>query len=228
MAYQATSWAWSLRIPFGKKIVLLALADMADEEFSCYPGQKRLSSMASMSVSTVARALEGLEEDGLIRREPRFRENGSRTSDRFYLNVPPLQFEGTPPFSLKGPPLQVDGGKNLPTESVTPQRARASQMPAGLEWTNAHSLKAVAKGVDVEVEFQKFTDYHLAKGSKFVDWDRAFHTWLNNARPDPGFGQRAVTGGGPHPSPPRRSRDDEIKDFLGGSLGLDDMKEIGQ
>jgi len=212
MAYQATSWAWSLDIPFGTKIVLLALADMADEEFSCYPGQKRLSSMASMSVSTVARALESLEERGLIRREARHRENGSRTSDRFYLLVPP-------PFNLTGGSLHVEGGKNLPTESKT-LSTRAKQWPDGFTWSNAHSLKATAKGVDVEVEFRKFEDYHLARASKFADWDRAFHTWLNNARPEPGMGQRAVTR--------RPSRDEEIKDFMSRSLGLDDeQKGIG-
>jgi hypothetical protein len=94
-------------------------------------------------------------------------------------------------------------------------------MPADLAWSNAHSLKASAKGVDVQVEFEKFRDYHLAKGSKFVDWDRAFHTWLNNARPDPGPGRVGTWGGGPAPRP---SRDAEIRDFLGGSLGLDNMR----
>ena len=57
-------------------------------------------------------------------------------------------------------------------------------MPVGMTWDNGHSLKALARGVDVEVEFAKFTDFHLSKGSRFVDWSRAFHTWLNNARPE--------------------------------------------
>lgn len=85
--------------------------------------------------------------------------------------------------------------RHLPSSKIskTTTTARAHQMPSDLGWNNSHSMKALARGVDVEVEFEKFKDYHLARASRFVDWDRAFHTWLNNARPDPGFGrQRAV------------------------------------
>lgn len=67
---------------------------------------------------------------------------------------------------------------------------RATRMPNDLTWNNGHALKAGAKGVDVEVEFQKFTDHHLANGSTFVDWDRAFHSWLNRARPELGRGSQ--------------------------------------
>jgi hypothetical protein len=34
--------------------------------------------------------------------------------------------------------------------------------------------------LDVEEEFEKFRDYHLAKGSKFKDWEAAFRTWVRN------------------------------------------------
>lgn len=90
------------------------------------------------------------------------------------------------------------------------------QMPSDLSWNNAHSVKASAKGVDVDVEFAKFVDYHLARGSKFVDWDRAFHTWLNNARPEVARGSQG---------PVRKSRDEEIQDVLNDSLGLDQMND---
>lgn len=69
------------------------------------------------------------------------------------------------------------------TKTVKTTTQRATQMPAGFSWNMGHEEKAAARGVVVAEEFAKFTDYHLAKGSKFVDWSRAFHTWLNNARP---------------------------------------------
>lgn len=39
----------------------------------------------SVSRSTVKRAVKDLEKTGLIRKEPHFRENGSATSNRYYL-----------------------------------------------------------------------------------------------------------------------------------------------
>lgn len=88
-------------------------------------------------------------------------------------------------------------------------------MPADMTWTNAHSLKATGKGLDIVEEFAKFQDHHLAKGSKFVDWDRALHTWLNNARPAP----RQHTG-----TPARKTPTDRMNDVL----AIQDPREQGQ
>lgn len=87
MAHKATTWAWETRLPGTRKLVLLALADMADEYNSCYPGQERLAEMTSMAVITVRRALSELERDGLIIRARRARQDGTRTSDRYRLVV---------------------------------------------------------------------------------------------------------------------------------------------
>ena len=35
--------------------------------------------------------------------------------------------------------------------------------------------------LDLNLEAEKFQDYHRAKGSKFADWDAAFRTWCRNA-----------------------------------------------
>jgi DNA-binding Lrp family transcriptional regulator len=96
MAYQATHWAWELDLPTTQKFVLVALSDMADETFSCFPGQERLATMIGASVATVRRALATLEEHGLISRTQRRREDGYRTSDRFKLHV------GRSPRKLSG------------------------------------------------------------------------------------------------------------------------------
>ena len=36
-------------------------------------------------------------------------------------------------------------------------------------------------GKEVDYQFEKFKDYHLAKGSCFADWNAAWRTWINNA-----------------------------------------------
>lgn len=87
MSYKATAWAYDMRISGPQKPVLVALADMADESASCYPGQQRIADMTGLSVATVRRALDKLEAQGLIIRERRADGFGHRTSDRYRLQL---------------------------------------------------------------------------------------------------------------------------------------------
>ena len=46
-------------------------------------------------------------------------------------------------------------------------------------WPTA--MAAVEAGVSLEAEFEKFKNYHIAKGNTFADWRAAFRTWLSNS-----------------------------------------------
>ena len=87
MSYRELNWAWSAELPMTQKFVLVALADMADERGSCYPGQERLAQMTGTSVTTVRRAVKELEALGAITRQARGVPGGGRTSDRYVLNT---------------------------------------------------------------------------------------------------------------------------------------------
>ncbi|GIZ28807.1 hypothetical protein TUM12151_23020 [Morganella morganii] len=54
-------------------------------------------------------------------------------------------------------------------------------MPESFEPGCDHAAKAEASGLDVQDEFQKFSDYHASKGTKYTDWHRAFSYWLGQA-----------------------------------------------
>lgn len=54
-------------------------------------------------------------------------------------------------------------------------------MPERFEPGCDHAAKAEASGLDVQDEFQKFSDYHASKGTKYTDWHRAFSYWLGQA-----------------------------------------------
>lgn len=54
-------------------------------------------------------------------------------------------------------------------------------MPESFEPGCDHVAKAEASGLDVQDEFQKFSDYHASKGTKYTDWHRAFSYWLGQA-----------------------------------------------
>lgn len=67
------------------KIVLLVLADHADVDGYCYPGQETLARRSSIPVRTLRRILGRLEEDGFIVRERRVSESGHRKTDGYSL-----------------------------------------------------------------------------------------------------------------------------------------------
>lgn len=67
MSVDATRWAWrqaGLRV--AEKIVLLSLADRADEYHACYPSVRRLSNDTGAERKTILSALAALEKRGLL------------------------------------------------------------------------------------------------------------------------------------------------------------------
>lgn len=65
------------------RAVYLYLRDRSDAEGKCWPGVKRIASDLHFSRRTAQRALADLERAGHIKRDERFRENGSRTSNLY-------------------------------------------------------------------------------------------------------------------------------------------------
>jgi len=80
-------WALDLDLPQTQKLVLLVLCHYADKEHTCYPGQDLLAKNTGLGVRTVRAALRALQDAGVIHREMRFRNDGIRTSDQYFLNV---------------------------------------------------------------------------------------------------------------------------------------------
>lgn len=106
MSWQATAWARTQKTGSpAAKVILLLLADLADENHSCFPGQDRLASDSEQSVKSVSRHLAALEEAGFIRRVPRYDGRGKRTSDRFFLAVDGPK---SLPDRLSGSPSEPD------------------------------------------------------------------------------------------------------------------------
>lgn len=60
--------------------VYLYLKDGANKEGTCYPAIGTIARELHLSVSTVKRAINDLEENGFIRKKQRWRNNGGRSS----------------------------------------------------------------------------------------------------------------------------------------------------
>lgn len=88
-AYEAQVWARRQRLggDVAAKIILMILADYADEWGTCYPGVDRIAEEAELSKSTVLRRLKALAEAGLVTVERRANDRGHRTSNRYVLEI---------------------------------------------------------------------------------------------------------------------------------------------
>lgn len=88
MSHEASTWAYAQQgLKMGAKFVLVTLADLADEEHSCYPGVSKIAQRTGASRSAVIEYIKTLVDAGLITKERRERKNGGRSSNRYYLTV---------------------------------------------------------------------------------------------------------------------------------------------
>src|SRR5271165_882422 len=96
MSIRVMTWAWSIALPPTSKLVLMALADIADDLGVCWPSHPTLAVKCSLTDRTLRRVLCLLQAQKLVFIQPRFKTDGSRTSNRYQLAV------DTPPDKLSG------------------------------------------------------------------------------------------------------------------------------
>ena len=79
------NWAWGRRLKPTAKLVLMSLADAADDHGVCWPSVPTLARKCCISTRTVQRIIGELVDAGLLRAQPRFRQDRSRSSNRYCL-----------------------------------------------------------------------------------------------------------------------------------------------
>lgn len=207
MSVQALSCAFAIRgISSSEKLVLLALANFANDKMECWPSQERLADDTELSPRTVWAALAKLETFGLVSRERRSRPDGTRSTDRFTLHFA-LTVTSEPVAksakttrksceshsqSLQEPVAAVatlttfEPSLEEPSLEEPLGAARASRLPD--EWVPnpADFLKALDLiGAErAATELDKFRDYWRAvpgaKGRK-LDWPATYRNWIRTA-----------------------------------------------
>jgi len=105
MSVHVSSWAWSQTISDPTtKLVLLKLADQANDEWECWPSRRTIATDCGIASSSVSRHTAALTSLGLLTIVERQRDNNSQTSNLYRLTptherVPPLLAGENPPFS---------------------------------------------------------------------------------------------------------------------------------
>lgn len=177
-----------------RKLVLIKLADNANDEGECWPSYQHIADQCEVSRSTVKSHIRALEDMGLLKRE--FRRKGElNQSNVFYLTldnaqqIPPESGGAGADRGRAGADLGGGAGADPrtyhsfePVKEPLERKKKPSSMPEGFSPSASHQKMAEEFGISLQDEFDKFTDHHLSKGSKFIDWSRALNTWLRNAR----------------------------------------------
>jgi len=86
MSIKAMNWAWeqNCKSPC-QKLVLMAIADHANDKGLCWPGQDGLAEKTNMSVRAVQYAIKELTKAGFIISERIIDEHGLRRGNRYFL-----------------------------------------------------------------------------------------------------------------------------------------------
>ena len=82
------NFLYCMDLPHRAKLVYLYLYDRKNKDNVTWPGLNTIARELSLSRSTVKRAIQDLEQSGLVRKETHYRQNGSATSNRYYLLQP--------------------------------------------------------------------------------------------------------------------------------------------
>lgn len=189
------SQVWKLDLSASEKLVLLALADRADNKGrNCWPSVSTLAESTSQTDRTVRRALSSLEQKGHLTRK--HREGTSTQYDIHPVANGAVKEALTPdtvsvltlcpPDTMSGTPDTVSPNTSITIKNNIGGRARA--LPEG--WTpkpfgTASKSFAVAENWSVDdltEHIERFTAHHRARNSKFTDWQSAWSTWVLNTK----------------------------------------------
>lgn len=190
MSVRVMTAVWDTPLPPMEKLVLLALADCANDEGHCWPSAPTLARKSGQGERTVRRCIHSLILKGHLTQQQRL------GSSPVYV-VHPCQ-SGTParaaPLPHRPPPL--------PERQATPARAAPKPLKKHQEPSNSISRaipddwqprefgigtqsRKVTDGWppgELEAQLEQFKAHHRSKGNKFRDPQDAWSTWVLNTR----------------------------------------------
>ena len=200
MSFDALSWA-ARQTCAGPtpKLVLMMLANYANEEFSSYPSIAKLSELCSCNERTVMRALQSLIDEGLVKSAPRYLGKGKQTSNQYTLNVRGDNIDT--PREVRGDIFDREGVTNSTGDTVrdiqsnkkTNKKKRYTeefeawwQVYPRKDGSKAKAFDLWKKHTDQFIDIQelysvtvRFKNVNHGKDQKFIPHAT---TWLNQSR----------------------------------------------
>lgn len=197
MSVGAITAAFALQgVSPSEKLVLLALANYADENGRSYPSQRRLAADTGLTDRTIRKVLTDLEGRGLLGRMERLRSDGSRSSDIITLCLD-APISGGAEIISGGVRKPLPGGaetasalttfepsSNPEGTDVPSHKARKATRRCPADWSpSVADLAAVAtEGFspgEIDRELAKIRDHHFRTAHS--DWSAVFRNWIRGA-----------------------------------------------
>lgn len=116
---------WPLRLSAFDKLVLLALADISDDDGRCFPAMRTLTEKCGMDDRTIQRSLKRLQGDGYVDRQMR----DGRSTVYTIITEPPSNRHPRlidTPVSLTPTPVSLTPPEKKKTSSLEPSPNRQS------------------------------------------------------------------------------------------------------
>jgi len=192
MSWSALAWASKQQTgSSNNKLVLIMLANYADDKNKCFPSFKKLGEMTELSRATIIRCIRSLEISGFVSREERYTEfdGGNRqTSNQYTLNVVGYHNDthqshsDTPPSITVTPHITSHKEPLTYTEDfegfwkVYPNNG-GSKKKAFESW-----IKVTKTAISVEELFSLCEKYNKITTGKDVKFIPHCTTWLNQQR----------------------------------------------
>ncbi|WP_343246990.1 helix-turn-helix domain-containing protein [Diplocloster hominis] len=76
---------YEMDLPHRAITIYMYLRDRADKQGRCFPSVHTIANDLKLSTRTVIRGIGDLEKSGVIKKENRFRFNGGKSSNMYYL-----------------------------------------------------------------------------------------------------------------------------------------------
>lgn len=173
--------------------VYALLARYADSEtLQAFPSRETLAKRARCHWRSIDRAIDELVKLGAITKT--HRKHGDSYQSNIYTLRRVLPGMSLPtdntdkkvltPVAL---PTDTDGNLTITTElEPLEQKPITKKQPKNADEYQPsqailNDMETVYVGLRLDNELAKFRDHHMANGSQFKDWDRAFRGWLRRA-----------------------------------------------
>jgi len=110
--HAAMNWAWAQTLPPSSKLILMSLADAADETGLCWLRIKVVAKKSGVSERTVQRVIKDFERDNVLIVQRHYRDNGTQISNLYRLHM-----RATPDMVSPGV-----AARSVPTDKMSPPR----------------------------------------------------------------------------------------------------------
>lgn len=178
MSIKLMSAVWDLELKPISKLLLLALADNANDQGVCWPSISHIMKKTSLARRTVETNLQVLISLNLIQSENRYKNNGSLMSNCYTITLP--QHLHYPPQEMRDPPAG-DAYKPSIKPSLKNNNNNITKKSDLVNYKPSDRIKELAKQKgwkDPDLVLDEFKDYYLAHGKTLKDVEAALRNWL--------------------------------------------------